>query len=114
MEHPELKSIFQEVMESISADASKIEPNINHKMETSVETCMSKSSKNPDKFASCMMNTQKKVAEMSESFQLKNLFLANTIRSCLNEGNDSAKCSQEGKKLAVNIITSFLKEIEKI
>jgi hypothetical protein len=114
MEHPKFKETLDQVMESVTADAEKIEPTINIKLQSSVQNCMNKSSNNPDRFASCMLDTQKRVSELTESFQFKNLFLANIIQNCLSNNTDSNKCVDEGKKMANNIISDFLKQVEKI
>lgn len=61
-----------------------------------------------------MLETQKKVSELTEGLQFKNLFLANSIQNCLNSNNDIGKCTKDGKDLIKNITSGFLKQIEKI
>lgn len=114
MNNPRFNEVINEVIQSGAKEAEKIEPSINLKLQTAVQNCYSKCNENPDKFANCMVETQKKVNELTESFQFKNLFLGTFIQNCLNTTNDVTKCTEEGKKSMKNINATLLKEIERI
>jgi hypothetical protein len=84
------------------------------KVSASIENCYKRSGENPDRFASCMVDTQKKVQELTEGFQFKQLFLSHSVQSCLAKNNDTAKCRDEGIKTFTTSINSFLKQLDQI
>lgn len=114
MDNPRFNEVINEVIQSGASEAEKIEPSINLKLQSSVQNCFNKNNDNPDKFVTCMTDTQKKVDELNQSFQFKNLFLGTSIQNCLNATNNVEKCKSEGKAMLKNITTTLLKQIEKI
>lgn len=79
-------------------------------MNEALENCFKKSNDNPDRFASCMIENQKKLTEITEAFQFKQLFLQNYLSKCLIK-NDVDYCKNEGSKLLSGSINGLLKEV---
>lgn len=113
MDNPRFNEVINDIVQNES-EAHKIEPSISLKLETSIQKCFSKSNDNPDKFATCMLDAQKKMKDLTEAFQFKNLFLGTTIQNCLNSSNNVEKCSAEGKTLFKNMTIDLLTQIGKI
>jgi hypothetical protein len=58
-----------------------------------METCFTKAGGNADRFAECVLNSQKKVNDIIEPFQFKLLFISKSAEQCLaKNNNDEAKC----------------------
>ena len=108
----------QEVMENMSKNLGKdleaIEPTANMKLHMTLENCYNKSGDNADRFASCMQNSQKKISDIMESFQLKMLFLSRNAQKCIQDGNDVGKCSDNVTAMSKSVIQNLLKDIEKV
>ena len=64
------------VMKNLSKDMEGIEPAANMKMHQSLEACYTKSGGNPDRFADCVVNSNKKISDIVEPFQFKLLFIS--------------------------------------
>lgn len=108
----------QEVMEAMTRNLSKdleaIEPTANMKLHLTLENCYNKSGDNADRFASCMQNSQKKLNDIMETFQLKMLFLSRSAQNCIAQNNDVSKCSENITNTSRSIIQTLLKDIEKV
>jgi len=61
-----------------------------------------------------MLDSQKKISDLTEAFQFKNLFLGTYIQNCLNSTNNVEKCSTDGKTLLKNMTNDLLSQIAKI
>lgn len=71
-----MENVMTAVMKSLSKDMESIEPAANMKMSQSLESCYSKSGSNPDRFAECVLTSNKKISDIVEPFQFKLLFIS--------------------------------------
>ena len=79
-----------------------------------VETCFNKAGSNPDRFADCLSNGQKKTGELNEAFQFKMVFLTRSVQNCIQNKQSVEKCSEEASKLGKDIVENLIKQIERI
>lgn len=61
MTEAKIQEAMEGVFKAVSKDLEKIEPTASLKINSSIENCFKRSGENPDRFASCMVDTQKKV-----------------------------------------------------
>lgn len=83
-------------------------------MQSLVDNCYNKASNNPDRFADCITNGQKKTSELNESFQFKMVFLTRSVQQCISNKQTMEKCENDAIKLGHSIIDNLLKQIDKI
>ncbi|MDD2840441.1 MAG: hypothetical protein PHY80_04980 [Rickettsiales bacterium] len=78
-----MENVMTAVMKSLSKDMESIEPAANMKMHQSLEACYSKSGNNADRFADCVVTSNKKISDIVEPFQFKLLFVSKSAEKCL-------------------------------
>ncbi len=71
-----MENVMNAVMRSLSKDMESIEPAANMKMHQSLESCYAKSGSNADRFAECVLTSNKKISDIVEPFQFKLLFIS--------------------------------------
>lgn len=64
------------VMKALSKDMEGIEPTANLKMHQGLENCYAKSGNNVDRFAECVVSSNKRISDIVEPFQYKLLFIS--------------------------------------
>lgn len=88
MAESRVEEVLDAVVKNGAKDMEKIQPTISLKLQSSLDNCFNRSGDNPDRFATCMGDTQKKAQELMDTFQFKQLFLSRTIETCLAKRND--------------------------
>lgn len=78
-----MENIMTAVMKSLGKDMESIEPAANMKMHQALESCYSKSGNNADRFADCVLASNKKISDIVEPFQFKLLFISKSAEKCL-------------------------------
>ena len=110
-------SKVQEVMENMSKTLAReletIEPSANLKLHSTLENCYNRSNENPDRFAQCVISTQKKVSDIMEAFQFKMVFLSRNAQGCIAKSGDVKSCSDSVSNVGRTMIQDLIKEIEK-
>lgn len=86
-----MENVMTGVMKNLSKDMESIEPAANMKMHQSLEGCYSKSGSNADRFADCVLTSNKKINDIVEPFQFKLLFISKSAEKCL-QSKDEKKC----------------------
>lgn len=76
-----------------------------------METCFTKAGGNADRFAECVMSSQKKVNDIIEPFQFKLLFISKTAEQCLAKHHDEAKCGEEVTGVGRTIVQNMVKAL---
>ena len=104
----DMNQVMDKVGNSMAKDIDKIEPALNVKMQGWVENCFSKSGNNPDRFANCLSNGQKRAAELNEHFQFKMVFLSRSVQGCLQNNRSIDKCEADAIKTGKSIIDGLL------
>ncbi len=61
MAEAKIQETMEGVFKAVSKDLEKIEPTAAMKINSSIENCFKRSGDNADRFASCMVDTQKRV-----------------------------------------------------
>lgn len=86
-----MENVMTAVMKSLSKDMEGIEPAANLKMHQSLENCYNKSGANADRFAECVVSSNKRISDIVEPFQYKLLFISKSTERCL-QSKDENKC----------------------
>ena len=82
-------------------------------MHQAIENCYSKSGNNPDRFADCIVSSNKKISDIVEPFQYKLLFISKSAEKCLLK-NDEKKCTEEMTTLGKGIVQNMVSSLEKV
>ena len=105
-----MENVMSSVMKGLSKDMEGIEPTANLKMHQSLENCYAKSGSNADRFAECVVMSNKKITDIVEPFQYKLLFISKSTEKCL-QTKDEDKCTQEITALSKGIIQDMVKAL---
>jgi hypothetical protein len=108
-----MENVMTAVMKALSKDMEGIEPSANMKMHQAVEVCYSKSGSNPDRFADCIVSSNKKISDIIEPFQYKLLFISKSTEKCLLN-KDEKKCIEEMTSLGKGIAQNMVSSLEKV
>ena len=74
-----MNQVMDKIGQSMAKDLEKVEPTLQVKMQGMVDNCFNRSNNNPDRFSECLVNGQKKAAELNEHFQFKMVFLSKSV-----------------------------------
>jgi hypothetical protein len=83
-------------------------------MGTVVESCFSKNSTNSERFAECLIQTNKKVEDIMKSLEFKMLFFSKSANGCLSKKRTVSDCTDEASKGIREMISSTKSIIDKI
>lgn len=112
---PRVREVMEGAMHSCSNDLKSIEPFIDGKMASVLDTCFLKNASNADRFADCILEKNRKVDDLMKSVEFKVLFYSKFANNCLVSNKKSVSdCSQEVVKGLTEMIESTKKSIEKI
>lgn len=78
-----------------------------------LESCYSRSNENPDRFSQCVVDNNKKINDIMESFQFKMLFLSRHAKGCLERGNVK-ECTEKVTTQGKGVIESLLKSLNSV
>ena len=80
-----------------------------------LESCFSKNSNNPDRFADCIVERQKKMEDALNPMQFKIMFFSKSSHNCLTQQKKSVnECTQEAIKGINEVIQNTKKSIERV
>lgn len=71
-----VREIMEGTMNGCTNDIKGLEPLVDSKMATVLESCFSKNSSNPDRFADCIIEKNKKVESIMKGVEFKMMFFS--------------------------------------
>ena len=84
------------------------------RLNNTLEQCYQRSNDNADRFAECVVSSNKKLNDVMEGFQFKMLFLSRSAKACLEKGDSVSTCVERVTGQGRGVIDSVLKQVEKI
>ena len=92
---PRVREVIEGAMHACGNELKSIEELNDYKMGSILETCFSKNSSNPDRFADCVMEKQKKIEDILNPMQFKIMYFTKSSHNCLTQKNRSVnECTQ--------------------
>ena len=64
------------------------------KLQMVKESCYLKSKENADRFVECLMNNQKGLDHITDSFQFKMAFVSRNAQQCVAKGKSANECGE--------------------
>lgn len=110
---PRVREIIEGAMNTCGNDLKSIEPAVDSKMSTVLDACFSKNSSNPDRFAECILDKNKRVEELMKSVEFKILYFSKAASNCVAK-RSVQECTQETVKGIKEMIDVTKRNIEKI
>ena len=112
---PRVREVIEGAMHACGDSLRSIEELNDNKMGSILEGCFSKNSNNPERFADCIMEKQKKVEDILNPMQFKIMFFSKSSHNCLTQHKKSVpECTQEAIKGIKEVIENTKKNIERI
>lgn len=110
---PRVREVIEGAMGTCNNDIRSIEPLVDSKMGSVLDSCFNKNSTNPDRFAECILDKNKRVEEIMKSIEFKVLFFSKAANNCLAK-RSVAECTQETVTGIKDMIESTKRNIEKL
>lgn len=110
---PRVREVIEGAMSNCNNDLRTLEPLIDTKMSGVLDSCFSKNSSNPDRFADCILDKNKRVEEIMKSIEFKVLYFSKAANNCLAKRSVS-ECTQETVNGLKDMIENTKRSIEKI
>ena len=110
---PRVREVIEGAMNTCNNEMRSIEPLIDSKMGSVLDSCFSKNSSNPDRFADCILEKNKRVEEIMKSIEFKVLFYSKAANNCLVK-KSVGECTEETARGLREIIESTKKTIERL
>jgi hypothetical protein len=96
---PRVREVIEGAMQACGNDLRGIEELNDTKMGNILETCFGKNSGNPERFADCIVEKQKKMEDILSPMQFKIMYFSKSSHNCLTQQNKSVSdCTQEAIK----------------
>ena len=112
---PRVREVIEGAMHACSTDLKSIEELNDQKMGGVLENCFAKNSNNPDRFADCIIEKQKKIEDILNPMQFKIMFFTKSSHNCLTEQKKSVgDCTQETIKGIKEVIANTMKSIDRL
>jgi len=91
---PRVREVIEGAMSSNADLLKSIEELNDYKMGSILEACFSKNETNPERFADCIGEKQKKMEEILNPMQFKIMFFSKSSHNCLSRGKSVSECTQ--------------------
>ena len=91
---PRVREVIEGAMQNNASLLKGIEEANDNKMGSVLETCFSKNDSNPERFAECIVEKQKKMEDILNPMQFKIMFFSKSSHNCLNRGKSVSECTQ--------------------
>ena len=88
---PRVREVIEGAMHACSGNLKSMESIQDDKMAESLEYCFTKNSNNPDRFADCVIDKQKKMEDILNPLQFKIMFFTKSSHLCLTQQNKSVQ-----------------------
>ena len=112
---PRVREVIEGAMHACSDSLKSIESLSDNKMGEILESCFNKNSSNPDRFADCIVERQKKMEEVLNPMQFKIMFFSKSSHNCLTQQKKSVgDCTQEAIKGISEVINNAKKNIDRL
>jgi hypothetical protein len=110
---PRVREVIEGAMNTCNNDLRSLEPLVDSKMGSVLDSCFAKNTSNPDRFAECILDKNKRVEEIMKSIEFKVLYFSKAANSCLAKRSVS-ECTQDTVKGLKEVIDNTKKSIEKL
>lgn len=110
---PRVKEVIEGAVNSSNNELRSLEPFIDQKMASVLDTCYSKNSSNADRFAECILEKNRKVDDIMKSVEFKLLFFSKNANACLLK-RSVGECTQEAIKGIQEMIENTKRSIDKL
>jgi predicted metallo-beta-lactamase superfamily hydrolase len=110
---PRVREVIEGAMKRSESELRTLEPLVDSKMGSVLDTCFSKNSSNPDRFADCILGKNKRVEEIMKSIEFKILYFSKAATNCLVK-RSVAECTEDTIKGLKEVIDNSKKAIEKL
>lgn len=100
-------------MNNCNNDLRSLEPLVDNKMGSVLDSCFTKNSSNPDRFADCILEKNKRVEEIMKSIEFKVLYFSKAANNCLLKRSVS-ECTDDTVKGLKEVIENTKRSIEKL
>jgi hypothetical protein len=111
---PKVQEVIDGAMKICNPDIKSLEPQIDSKMFSAVDSCFSKSSANPERFAECITDKNQRIDDIMKAFQFKVLFFSQIASKCLAHNKPVSECTQETVKGLKEVISNTRKTIDQL
>lgn len=91
---PKIRQIIETAMQNNADGFRSLEELTDAKGGNIFEACFAKNSTNPERFAECFSEKQKKIEEVMAPFQFKMMFFSKSSSSCLAQSKNVADCTK--------------------
>ena len=113
-ENAKMHEVMEGFQKNLASQLQRIEPEANMRLNNTLQQCFQRSNDNADRFAECVVGSNKKLNDVMEGFQFKMLFLSRSAKACLEKGDSVPSCVQRVTTQGKSIIDGVLKQVEKI
>lgn len=110
---PRVREVIEGAMNSCNNDLRTLEPLVDSKMSSVLDNCFAKNSSNPDRFADCILDKNKRVEEIMKSIEFKVLYFSKAANNCLAKRSVS-ECTQDTVTGLKEMIENTKRNIEKL
>ena len=91
---PRVREVMEGAMSTCAETMRSIEELSDRKMGEILDFCYSKNPNNPDRFADCIVDKQKKIEEIITPMQFKIVFFSKNSQKCLQENKSVSACTE--------------------
>ena len=91
---PRVREVIEGAMTANADLLKSIEELNDYKMGSVLESCFSKNESNPERFADCIIEKQKKMEDVLNPMQFKIMFFSKSGHNCLTKGKSVSECTQ--------------------
>jgi hypothetical protein len=110
---PRVREVIEGAMKSSENELRTLEPLVDGKMGSVLDYCFNKNSSNPDRFADCILEKNKRVEEIMKSVEFKILYFSKAANNCLAKRSVS-ECTEDTVKGLKEVIENTKRSIEKL
>lgn len=83
-------------------------------MASTLDSCYGRNSSNPERFAECILDKNKRVEDIMKGVEFKLLFFSKAANQCLLNNKSVSDCTQDAVKGIKEVIENTKKSIEKL
>jgi hypothetical protein len=82
---PRVRDVIEGAMGAVANDFKSIEPLIEGRMNSLLESCFAKNENNSDRFADCFLEKNKKIEDIMKPVEYKMMFFSKKANLCLQK-----------------------------
>lgn len=111
---PRVREVMEGAMGQCNNEIRTLEPFIDTKMASTLDSCYGRNSSNPERFAECILDKNKRVEDIMKGVEFKLLFFSKAANQCLLNNKSVSDCTQDAVKGIKEVIENTKKSIEKL